>query len=576
MVVNIRKCMATIVTIFTLLNIFIILHIETCNASGNTIYVDDDGGADYTKIQEAINAANESDTVYVYGGTYTENLIISKTINLTGAGVGRVTINGNGDHTIKVNIKSVKISDFTIKNTHGTYGCILLNSVSDCLIRKNVVKNGGNGVYLVNSNNNTVEDNTIENNNVGIYLSNSDSNNIKGNNIQKNVMNGVFIASTSSNNTIYLNDFSDNDDENARDHGSNNWDYSSQGNYWDDYNDYDNNSNGIGDNPYIIEGGGGNNDNYPLGDFLSVNTQPVAFIDSISPNPATHDDTINFKGHGSDDGSIVAWEWKSDGTIISNSEDFSTSSLSSGTHTISFRVQDDDDNWSPSVERMLVIKSPNQIPIAYILEPGAPITKYYGQIIEFLGIWSDDGEIVAYSWRSDIDDVLSESIQFIKNNLSFGQHTIYFKVRDDHGVWSSEDSIDVTIIANPSNNPPVADVGGPYTGYANQKITFNGSNSYDPDMEDTITSYHWDFGDGSTGEGVSPKHTYTSEGNYTVNLTVTDSNGAQSKSTTYVNISIAANGQNGDGKDGEIPGFETIFIIMAIAFILIYTLKKRK
>ena len=128
----------------------------------------------------------------------------------------------------------------------------------------------------------------------------------------------------------------------------------------------------------------------------------------------------------------------------------------------------------------------------------------------------------------------------------------------------------------PQNEPPVADANGPYYEVEDVPLTFDGSNSYDPDTEDSIVSYSWDFGDGSTGEGVSPQHIYPSDGNYTVNLTVTDSNGAQSKSTTYVNISIAANGQNGDGKDGEIPGFETIFVIMAIAFILICTLKKRK
>ena len=59
-------------------------------------------------------------------------------------------------------------------------------------------------------------------------------------------------------------------------------------------------------------------------------------------------------------------------------------------------------------------------------------------------------------------------------------------------------------------------------------------------------------------------------------MTVTDSNGAQSKSTTTANISIPANGQNGDDDGGGIPGFETIFVIMALAFIVYYKRKKRE
>ena len=39
-------------------------------AEGNTIYVDNDGGADYTSIQDAVDAASDRDTIYVYSGTY--------------------------------------------------------------------------------------------------------------------------------------------------------------------------------------------------------------------------------------------------------------------------------------------------------------------------------------------------------------------------------------------------------------------------------------------------------------------------------------------------------------------------
>ncbi|WP_259614120.1 PKD domain-containing protein [Microbacterium paraoxydans] len=44
-----------------------------------------------------------------------------------------------------------------------------------------------------------------------------------------------------------------------------------------------------------------------------------------------------------------------------------------------------------------------------------------------------------------------------------------------------------------------------------------------PPGDNTISGYRWDFGDGSTGTGKTPKHTYAKPGTYQVKLTVTDS-----------------------------------------------------
>jgi parallel beta-helix repeat protein len=566
-VVNVRKILILFITIIFVFSLFIF---QTCSA-GETFHV-------YTgeSIQNAINSANISggDTIYVHSGTYSGKITFDRPLTLIGDSSESTTLSNSGDHTLKITANGVNISGFEIKNTGGTYACVFLNSASNCLIENNLIKNGGNGVYLVGSNSNTIQNNDIENNNAGVYLSDSDSNTVKINNIQNNIVDGVFIASTSTDNTLYLNDFSDND-ANARDQGTNNWYYGSQGNYWDDYNDYDADSNGIGDSPYIIGGIGGNQDNYPLGDFLSSSTNPIAFIDSITPNPATQGDTIYFYGDGyDDDGSIIAYEWKLNGVVISTSEDFSSSSLSSGFHTVSFRVKDNNDNWSPAVERTLVINSQNQKPVAIISQPDSPPIKYIGETIEFVGDWYDDGSILEYYWRSDIVGFLSDEREFSINNLPVGNHIIYFKVRDNYGVWSSEESIIVAILSNPLNNPPIADAGGPYSGYINQNVTFNASSSYDIDSGDEIISYQWDFGDSSIGQGVTINHMYTTEGNFTVELTVTDNNGEQSIISTYVIISEKID-QNGDDDNG-VPGFESFLVIIALVIIMLSKSKKRK
>lgn len=68
-------------------------------------------------------------------------------------------------------------------------------------------------------------------------------------------------------------------------------------------------------------------------------------------------------------------------------------------------------------------------------------------------------------------------------------------------------------------------------------VAFDGSTSLDPDG--TITSYEWDFGDGSSGTGANASHTYTQNGNYTAVLSVTDNSGARNRSATLLTVNVA-------------------------------------
>ena len=81
-------------------------------------------------------------------------------------------------------------------------------------------------------------------------------------------------------------------------------------------------------------------------------------------------------------------------------------------------------------------------------------------------------------------------------------------------------TVHISVVAS-NLNAPVAVPGGPYQGGTNQPLQFDGSGSYDPDG--TALTYAWIFGDGSTGSGAKPTHTYTSAGEFLVSLSVTDS-----------------------------------------------------
>jgi len=96
--------------------------------------------------------------------------------------------------------------------------------------------------------------------------------------------------------------------------------------------------------------------------------------------------------------------------------------------------------------------------------------------------------------------------------------------------------IEATDIAGNTINTtrPYASPGGPYNGFVLQKITMDGTRSYD--LDGIIESYHWDFGDGTTGNSSTPTHIYYANGTYTITLTVVDNDGNNGTNTTRIHI----------------------------------------
>jgi parallel beta-helix repeat protein len=206
-----------------------------------------DGGAfnpSNTPIQSAINNAGLGEAIYVYNGSYTEN--VNKRFTLQGEGTEVVTVQttSSSDHVFNVTADYVNISGFTVTGATGYLNAgLYLSNVEHCNISDNTVSNNALGIYLPYSSHNTLMNNTANSNNhYGIYLDDS------------------------SNNLLYNNYF--NNPNNAYDDGNNIRNITKTagtniiggfylgGNYWSNYTGIDEDGGGLGDTklPYNSSG----------------------------------------------------------------------------------------------------------------------------------------------------------------------------------------------------------------------------------------------------------------------------------------------------------------------------------
>jgi parallel beta-helix repeat protein len=149
------------------------------------------------------------------------------------------------------------ISDLVVEDA----GQVILVNCNRIRVENLTLSNTSVGAQLWNTNSTTITDNDITGNVEGVFLHSSSSNTISGNNITDNGIGSRFYSS-SNDNTVYNNNFINNQQVLLSSSVNNKWDNGCEGNFWSDFVGTDSNGDGIGDTPYIIDGS--NQDNYPL------------------------------------------------------------------------------------------------------------------------------------------------------------------------------------------------------------------------------------------------------------------------------------------------------------------------
>ena len=147
-----------------------------------------------------------------------------------------------------------------------------------------------------------------------------------------------------------------------------------------------------------------------------------------------------------------------------------------------------------------------------------------------------DNALISYAWVLGDGNTDSGSV-VVHDYLAARDYQVTLTVTDDGGATGSVTKT-VTVTAPTGNQSPTASFTANCTDLG---CTFNGGASSDADG--TITSYAWDFGDGSaTVTRTTPTITYTygAAGTYSVTLTVTDNLGATGAATQNVTVTAPA------------------------------------
>jgi parallel beta-helix repeat protein len=170
--------------------------------------VDDDGPADFRTIQEAINAANGGDAIFVEAGIYYEHVFVNKTLSLLGEDAGATIVDGSGSGNVfTIDKNNITITGFTIRNSGTTLGNagMRLNNANLCSISGNSIRDNFAGLWLEESSENLILENNITANvDDGIVFNYSHNNTISGNHIAFHEYFGIVI-NWSHNNTICYN-----------------------------------------------------------------------------------------------------------------------------------------------------------------------------------------------------------------------------------------------------------------------------------------------------------------------------------------------------------------------------------
>jgi PKD repeat protein len=270
----------------------------------------------------------------------------------------------------------------------------------------------------------------------------------------------------------------------------------------------------------------------------------LAVFDETAPNAEAgpdqtvdEDTVVTFDGSGSTDNiGILSYIWTfidvtpQNLTVISATYNFTTP----GVYIVLLNVTDVAGNWD--TDELVITVLDATAPIA---DAGPDQTVDEDTLVSLDGSNSTDNvEIASYVWS--FMDVEPQTLTGVTATYTFetpGVYIVTLNVTDARGNWGT-DTVMITVL---DLTKPVAEAGLNQTAAEDTPVSFDAGNSSD---NVGIVSYEWDFGDETSGTGLTINHSYANPGTYTVTLKVKDA--ANNSDTDSIVITVLLD-TDGDG-----------------------------
>jgi PKD repeat protein len=198
------------------------------------------------------------------------------------------------------------------------------------------------------------------------------------------------------------------------------------------------------------------------------------------------------------------------------------------------------------------VESDPSDPFTIVFEEPAPLEAIFTFATDDTSLnvsfdaYDSTGPITQYSWNFG-DGTVDSGVTVAHLFDTAGTYSVSLTVQDDNGETHML-SHDV-VVGQPAgdNQPPTASLvitTGTPAGASPLTVGFNAGGSSDPEGEEL--SFAWDFGDGATATGGAQiSHQYTTPGNYTATVTVTDPQGAGDSETSQLIMVTSGTGDTG-------------------------------